>query len=193
MVVLHYLVSGHSHMNPDVVTSHCKHALKKKNLYHPSHVAEAMNKVANVKAEFIDHNSSESFLFEGWSNLLNKYFDNIPTILNGGYTSCHFFEITKGQLEIREVGNSEEIVCCHSFLDPSTIDLTRKAILKDLFGDENIIISDMRLSAIQLNNHQIKPISAEKAKSFSLKKFAIPEEFRYYYPLEGEDTKENVS
>lgn len=69
-IILHYLVSGHSHMRPDVANSHCKTTLGKTDYYHPRDMINKFNTVRNVVAEFIEEKSNVFYC--GWSLLLQR-------------------------------------------------------------------------------------------------------------------------
>ena len=64
-----YLLPGHSHMRPDQVTSLCKNALKKKNLFIPDQLAEAMATVKNMQPKVI---TGEMDIFLQWEPFLKK-------------------------------------------------------------------------------------------------------------------------
>lgn len=104
-VTLLFLVKGHSHMLPDRVTSWLRQSIKKMNLYSPPEVVERFNSVKSVTAEYIDYRSPDAPMHQGWDNLLQGHFREIPYLKDiGGYTSCHLFEFHKGVLRISKSG-----------------------------------------------------------------------------------------
>jgi len=96
-VACQFLITGHFHMAPDRVTSNAKSAIGIQDLYLPTQIAEAMNNVANIQAEFLDHSIDDNPFFTGWSDVMNAHFASIPNIADGGYTKNHFFEFLKEQ------------------------------------------------------------------------------------------------
>lgn len=85
-IVLHFLVSGHSHMRPDVANSHCKTSLEKMDYYDPNDMVKKFNTIKNVKALFIESNNN--IFHSGWKETFGKYFNEIPYL-----KECKYFNI----------------------------------------------------------------------------------------------------
>ena len=50
-VALMYFLPGHSHMIPDRVVAHCKHAIKGLNLYTLGEITDQCNRIKDITAE----------------------------------------------------------------------------------------------------------------------------------------------
>ena len=90
-----------------------------------------MNEVKNLHAEFLDHGAPRPPFFIGWDSLLDKYFVDLP----GGYTDNFFFEFNKGQVYVRQLCDTPDAEAwSHNMLIGDSLEATRKAILRDVFG-----------------------------------------------------------
>ena len=92
IVMVIYLIPGHSHMLPDRVMAWVKISLYRKNLYHPDDIVKEINNVKIVSAEFISHTDKRRPCYTGWEWFLSRYLTQLPA----GFTSNYVFLINKG-------------------------------------------------------------------------------------------------
>ena len=138
-VVAHYNQSGHSHLCNDVIYGHAKTALKNRDVFHPSEVAELMNSVRGISAEFIDHNNQACYFKSGWDNLLDTYFTDLDSSkIQLGYTSCHIFEFYRGKVTIWRDGNSD-VEYIHTYLPEESLGDITNDILCTLLGKDKTL------------------------------------------------------
>lgn len=81
-VVLHFLVSGHSHGTPDIGYAHAKRPLKD-NYFLPEDIAKKMNSVEGINAGIVNFGDfeSEDYVFRsGWGVFFKKHFKEIPAL-----------------------------------------------------------------------------------------------------------------
>ena len=139
----------------------------------------------SIEAEFLDHENPTRVMYEGWEKLLSKYFQRIPNIRDGGYTSFYYFEFDNGTLTMRRNLRDENPVT-HEYFNPLESSAIKEQLLRDLFGDvslENASFSDMLVGPeFSLSLHPLKILSQAKISSLSGKYFSIPAEYLPYYP-----------
>ena len=116
-VTLLYLLPGHSHMACDRVVGWLRKAIGKTDHYLPQQLVAAMNNVANVEAEFLDHSDPLSSMMTcNWSTVLDNHLRSIgPLPKIGGFTKQYFFEFKQGLLTKQKEATSE-IVAVHDYL-----------------------------------------------------------------------------
>ena len=174
-----FLISGHSHMLPDRAAAHAKRALKLKNVWHPKQLVKLVNEVKNLHAEFLDHGAPRPPFFIGWDSLLDKYFVDLP----GGYTDKFFFEFKKGQVYVRQLCDTPDAEAwSHNMLIGDSLEATRKAILRDLFGSKKK--EKCTFDNVRLARHPGVQLTEKKIASIAKKYPTIPDEFISYYPKE---------
>lgn len=170
-----YLLPGHSHMRPDQVTSLTKNALKRKDLFIPDQIADAMSPVKNMEAKVI---TSDMAVFNDWESYLKKHFLPMPP----GFTKYYCFELVDGKVVYKRLcgdpdGTGKEHTLC---ANPK---LTRKVILKELFGlPPDASLWDIVNAKVNLPVVEPRVIADSKIKSIRKKMSCIPVEYRYYYP-----------
>jgi len=168
-------------MANDVTTAHAKGPLKRENIFHPKIMADRMSTVKGIRAEFIDHHKEDAFLWTGWEALLDAHMPDISSKhIEGGYTSAHFFEFSRGSVSIRDLATTE-VIYVHTYIAPDRITEVRINIIRQLFGKE-VRIADVKISDVILPKHPVLELSEAKIKSMSSKLFSIPTEYRDYYP-----------
>ena len=170
-----FLISGHSHMLPDRATSHAKRALKLKNVWHPNQLINLVQGVKNLEPEFLNHNLPKPLFFIGWDHLLDKYFTDLP----GGYTNNFFFEFKNGVATVRALADTPDAEAWQ-FIMCDKPEITRKAILRDLFGSTHP--QNFKFSNIQLPRHPGIDLTEKKILSIAEKYCMIPPEHLDYYP-----------
>lgn len=173
-VCLHFLISGHSHMQCDTCWSWCKSSLRNFNLYDTSELVERYNSVKGIKAELVQQNvfSSE------WEDLLDSAFPDISKI-SGGYTQYSYFEIKDGLIEMRN--NAGSPVCCSfRYYKPENVEEIKCSILSRIFGEPNL---DNIRSANQicLKVADEIPMPQKTLDSIALKKNFVPNKYWPFY------------
>lgn len=173
-----FFLPGHSHMICDRVVAWNRRRMKGLNLYLPISIAEKMNLTPSVHAEVLKANDSDFPFRVGWSSFLSKYFRKLPT----GYTSSYVFEFSKGVLTMRTLCTTPDELAVRIDLLKSTVDYeqTRKTIIKDLFGCEDL--ANVTMLQLTLPKNQGVELKKSKLKSLAKKYFSIPQKFRNYYP-----------
>ena len=168
-----YLLTGHSHMRADQVVSLTKRALKKKDLFIPHQIAEAMSSVKHMEAEVFDENA-----FFEWEPFLNKFCKKMPP----KFTQYYHYEFVNGVVLYKPlVSTGEDDSLQHEFT--SSVQATKKAMLKELLGlPVSASLSDICKAKIQLPNATPPTMAASKVKSIASKLGCIPQEYRAYYP-----------
>jgi len=191
-VILHFNVTGHTHFPPDRTYFHGKNACLKKqrdmnendgknestnNLYHPQQFADEMNKVKNLSATFLDHNSEQRPMFDGWESLLLSVFN--PIKIEGSYVANHVFEFSKGKVQMRPFGYSPDTeVVEHIFTkEPEG---SKNTILMKLFG--TLDVSELTIDKVKLPRLPNKQFSLKKTESLIKKIDLIPLQYQSYYP-----------
>ncbi|OWY95550.1 hypothetical protein PHMEG_00034419 [Phytophthora megakarya] len=69
LIVLCFLLTGHSHNIADRVVAWCRGAVRKFNVYTPFALVDNVNKVKSVSAVFLDHNDSQHPFLVSLSNI----------------------------------------------------------------------------------------------------------------------------
>ena len=211
-VSLLYLLPGHSHMACDRVVGWIRKAIGKAQHFLPSHLATAMNNVANVEAEFLDHADPRgSMMLCNWAPILDNNLRSIgPLPAIKGYTKQYFFEFNNGLLTMRKEPTSD-VVATHDYLgtehggpNQPTRAECKLACVRGLEGTlfteqktfETATVADVRvavgdavtdgvLSATCLQVHPPQDITGKKVESFWTKAGSIPAEHRWYYPVKS--------
>jgi hypothetical protein len=185
-VLLLFYLPGHSHMICDRVVGWCKKSIKGKNIYDPESLCENMNGVKNVKCSYLSHTNSNRCAWEGFSDLFNKYFNNMPA----GFTDYYVFEFFEGKVRIQPFCSSPPEDAFVHTLCPSPA-ATAKKINQELWGCDSFSdVSD--LSQVILPVQKTCALKPKKLKSLAKKYNTIPPNFRAFYPdaLDEEEEEE---
>ena len=171
-IFLNFLLPGHSHMAADRVVSWVRYSLGRNNIYTPQQLFDKVNSIKNVTAVDV----SKLALFDGFNNILKKYFQEMPN----GYTKYYYYEFSKGKCFYKyhaEASDSEiqEFTFCYN------VSTTKIAILRELFGETTIegLICNKN---ILLPNYRSIKLPDSKIQSLKNKYSTIPVQFLWYYP-----------
>lgn len=182
-VVFFFLPSGHSHMQADRVVAWVKAALKKHvgvghngNLFIPEQYIDLMNTVNSVQAEFLDHNSSSVYFYEGWDGVLQNNFKPIPRDIL--ITKFYFFEFSSGSVLMKDNCESASYRTW-DFVNVVDIPTVRASVVRSIFGCKTM--HDCTVSDIILPRAPLRILTAAKQMSFDKKLPTIPQQYRYYY------------
>ncbi len=137
IVVLVYLIQGHSHNTADRVIAWCHNVMKGKNFYFPMAIVEAVNKVKGVNASFIDHYDVHRLCYVSWGPILKKHFKSLPI----WYMFNYFFEFDEGHVSMQSMCstlNSEAVNV--PLVNATNISLIHQSLLFNLFNATVIII-----------------------------------------------------
>ena len=182
-VCLHFLISGHSHMQCDTCWSWCKSSLRNRNLYDTSELVEQYNTVKGVKAELVP----QSAFSNEWEPFLDSMFPDIARV-SGGYTQYSYFEISDGQMEMRLV-NGGPVIGQFQYFKPENKEKLKYDILSRIFG-ENVYSLDDISSVKQIHLTVANKITIPKKtlESIALKKDFVPFKYWPFYGWERDST-----
>jgi hypothetical protein len=191
-VLLIFYILGHSHMICDRVVAWCKRAIGKKNFYGPDGLMDSFDGIKDVSTKFVSHEDDGRPCWDGFLELWNKYFFDMPPL----FTTYYVFEFYEGKVRIQPLVTSEESEAFIHVLCENPKE-TLKAINKDLWGAESF--DDLTLSSIKLPKTETRTLKNKKLKSLSKKYATIPNIFLDYYPeidesaLDSDDEEEEPS
>ena len=170
-VMLLFLVSGHSHMNPDRVVSWVRSSLKKGandadlgNLYVPHQYVEKMNSVKSVEATFWDHLQPDKPMYEGWGEIMSSCLHEVSN-----YTSNHCFEFYDGKVLMKQSFLDDNGVS-HTFC--TDIPVVRKLLMLKILG-EGKSLEDTSPYKLILQRNTIKELGNSYTTTIILFKFII--------------------
>ena len=174
-VDLIFLIPGHSHMHPDRVTGWCRRSCAGRNLYTPDAIATRCNTVKGISAEVLKPDDDCKPFRVGFQDFLNKHFVDMPA----GFTQHYFFEFTNGWVFYRHLLDTreEDVVKMKICNDTESF---RKMLVKELFGVSNL--QEAEFKRLSLPVHKGNKLSRSKIVSLGKKYFAIPVQFRSYFP-----------
>ena len=178
-VVLVFYKTGHSHMKADRVVAWCRNQTRGYNLYDGDEIVNKWNEVNTVQAEFVSHENPDRYFHVGWSQVLSKYIEKLPS----GFTRYHFFEFYGGKCLMRENCSLDSPGKEISLV--SHLHITRKAILNDLFGTSDV--SKISMKKLNLPIHNVIELDKKKIASISKKYPTIPEKYLTFYPKYDSD------
>jgi hypothetical protein len=162
-------------MRPDQVTALTKNALKKKDLFIPEQISQAMSTVKGMEPQVV---TGEMSIFKDWESFLKIHFKPMPP----GFTAYYCFEVVNGVVVYKRLCTDPDDNAGEQVLCPNP-KLTRKVILKELFGlPPTALVWDIVNSKLLLPDVEPRILAESKIKSIRKKIDCIPAEYRYYYP-----------
>ena len=120
---------------------------------------------------------------------MGEYFEQIFYQLPGGYTKHYFFEFRQGTVTVRYLADTPD-ADAWSFEMCAKPESTKKAILKDLFGVDDV--KHCTFDKIRLERHAGNTLKPKKVQSLAKKYFTIPTEYIDYYPILPDDPENNA-
>ena len=175
--IINYMISGHSHMKPDLTVAHMKRTMKNKNLYSVEQIIECISTQKSLHPIDMTPRAGFSPFREGWADWMKKYCKKLPS----GFTKSFFFEIHNGVIRYKHVCSSDDDTFqVHVMIRSENLVAVRKAALMDLFGSENP--DEMALKNLRLAVQVPKVLTEKKITSLRKKLPGIPKEFHVSYP-----------
>ena len=185
LVLIIYLIPGHSHMLPDRVVAWVKKSLKRLNLYSPHDIIKIINTINTVTGRFIDHQSNIRPTYSNWSQFLDKHIIN----LESGFTGDYVFEFKNGVVRQQHLISStpKEFVLCKNAVS------TSKAMKLELFG--TVCIDHLNPNELKLPRMIVRTLDNKKVISLQKKYGSIPADKLSYFPCpiavdDGEDNED---
>ena len=170
-----YFLPGHTHMHPDRVVGWCKQVIRGLNLYTSPQIVEECQAISSVNAVYLQGNDADFPFRAGWGEKLSKWFKRLPD----GYTSCYFFEFSKGYCTYRHLATTPDSEA-HTVHIYDHTEAFKKRVMVDFFSCSPPRVPKMKDLTLPRN----PGCSLPKTKLVSLAKkyFSISVKYRPFYP-----------